>query len=231
MKIRIVLVAGLALVGAAVHADAASLNNTGLNPTLGGVDPYWTLAGTTSSAPTGVHTYDSISNGTFPQPPYIANSTTSGWATPLPAASPYPYDGAGGPGATYTFQTTFYTNTAALDSFTGQYAADNEVVLIKLNGATLYSNTPNVNATEYSYWTGFGAAPGVGFVNGLNTLQITVYNAPYTADYGNPIGLDVQFLTQNIGVPEPAAWALMLAGVGFAGAALRRARRQAPVAV
>lgn len=42
------------------------------------------------------------------------------------------------------------------------------------------------------------------------------------------VGLDAVSLTRNVaGVPEPAAWVLMIGGFGFAGAALRRAPRRA----
>lgn len=41
---------------------------------------------------------------------------------------------------------------------------------------------------------------------------------------------EVAFRTASAGVPEPTTWALMLAGVGLAGAALRRRRAVAAVA-
>lgn len=42
-------------------------------------------------------------------------------------------------------------------------------------------------------------------------------------DYG-PIGSDIAGYLVESAIPEPASWALMIAGFGFAGAALRRRR-------
>ncbi len=231
MKLSAVFLAGFAaatLTGVA-HAGLSNLHNTGLN--AGGVDPYWTLdtAASSTDAPISSSTYDSVVNNVFPQPPYIANSATSGWATPLRVASPYPYDA--GSDGTYVYQVTFNASSTGLaqDFLNGQFAADNAVSLITLNGHTIFTG-PSQGA-EYDSWTGFSAAAGSGlFVAGQNTLQFTLVNDQFAADYGNPAGLNVQF-TSFLAAPEPDAWALMLAGVLGVGAALRLSRRRTIAAV
>ncbi len=55
----------------------------------------------------------------------------------------------------------------------------------------------------------------------MNHLQFVVF------DYGPPTALRVDDLQGTAGaVPEPAAWALMIAGFGGVGAALRSNRRR-----
>ena len=66
--------------------------------------------------------------------------------------------------------------------------------------------------------------PGDGFVN----LKFTEGSQGYHgfADI-TPDG-SLHSITYSAGIPEPAAWALMIAGFGLTGAALRRSR-QAPL--
>jgi len=90
-----------------------------------------------------------------------------------------------------------------------------------------YSHDPvktayNVNI-KGSHYKGIGN-PGDGYVN----LKFTEGSQGYHgfADI-TPDGA-LHSITYSPGVPEPAAWALMIAGFGLTGAALRR-RRQAPL--
>ena len=65
--------------------------------------------------------------------------------------------------------------------------------------------------------------PGDGFVNLKFTEGAQGYHgfADITSDG------TLHAITYSAGIPEPAAWGLMLAGFGLTGAALRRTRRQA----
>jgi hypothetical protein len=74
-------------------------------------------------------------------------------------------------------------------------------------------------------------APGTPFPLGVTDLQTWIRNAPLDPDWlrvgGDIVGNSAFNMTFSLSgdvVPEPAAWALMLAGFGLAGAALRRRR-------
>jgi hypothetical protein len=70
-----------------------------------------------------------------------------------------------------------------------------------------------------------------GYVNGTSSGHVDIYADPvfsfaepvdgYSLSFSNGVGNSV--VTDSLaGVPEPASWALMIAGFGLAGAALRR---------
>jgi hypothetical protein len=124
---------------------------------------------------------------------------------------------------TYGYTTTFTvagatpTGVGYLD---GQFASDNEVASIVLNGVTIYTG-PTDGSSQFTGWTNFSDLGN--FISGTNTLVFNVVN--YAQNGGNPSGLDVQF-TAASAAPEPATWAMMLlgfAGLGFSG--YRRARK------
>ena len=121
----------------------------------------------------------------------------------------------------YTLTFTLTAAQAAGASFTGQFAADNTVTAIMLNGHDLGSGG------GFSSFTGFDAA-APDFKAGQNTLTFDVDN--FAQNGGNPTGLNVQFLSSTAGaVPEPATWSIMLVGFGGLGAALRASRRRLAV--
>jgi hypothetical protein len=108
---------------------------------------------------------------------------------------------------------------------TGQFAADNEVASIVLNGVTIYTG-PTDGSSQFTGWTAFSDLGN--FIQGENTLVFNVVN--YAQPGGNPSGLDVQFVSSA--VPEPATWAMLLlgfAGLGFVGR--RASRRDAAIAI
>jgi hypothetical protein len=204
-----VLVAGTANAATIVGLYSTGVDNSGVAVSGNGADLHWTLNG--GSAFTGA------TNGQFPIGPWVADTAASRWLTPTPnAADSFDPTTDGAYDYTLTFNLT--AAQAAGASFTGQFAADNTVTAIMLNGHDLGSGG------GFSSWTGFDAA-APDFKAGQNTLTFDVDN--FAQNGGNPTGLNVQFLTSTAGaVPEPATWSIMLVGFGGLGAALRASRRR-----
>jgi hypothetical protein len=216
MRFNTILLAGSAL-AVAMAAPAAAVTITGLKNTgvdgsnvavvgVGVTDQHWTLTNGTA--------YVSGQNGVFPlNGPWLADTATSRWITPQPRAGVDLDPVADG---LYFYNlgfslTGFQPGTA---SFSGRFAADNLVTEIRLNGNLLAAS-----GGGFSSWTNFAANSG--FVAGANTLQFVVTNVGQTS--GNPSGLRVEFTASDVtAVPEPASWAMMIAGFGLVGAAMRR---------
>jgi hypothetical protein len=76
----------------------------------------------------------------------------------------------------------------------------------------------SVNSYSLSFGTGFGD-----LVPGLN-------NTFGELDGVVPTYIHESFITAALGVPEPQSWAMLIAGFGLTGAAMRRRRRQVRVA-
>ncbi|SIO46631.1 PEP-CTERM protein-sorting domain-containing protein [Bradyrhizobium erythrophlei] len=203
-------------VGVANATVITDLTNTGVNVT-GGIDNAWIISSSASdpALPNNSPAYTNATNGVFPIPPWVSNSPISSWDTPynpLNSNTDPAVDG------TYKFQTTFNLVGSSSGAFiTGQFAADNEVAAIKVNGTTIYTG-PGFPTSQYSNWTGFSALSG--FVAGSNTIEFDLVN--YAQNGGNPGGLNVQFLTAS--VPEPSTWAMMI--LGFLGVGFMAYRRK-----
>lgn len=204
-------------VGSASASLITGLTNTGVNVT-GVIDNAWTITGGASvpalSYPSPAYT--NTTNNAFPIPPWVPNSPISSWDTPY-----NPLNSNTDPSVTgsYIFSTSFNFAGSLADAFiTGQFAADNSLATIKLNGTTIYTG-PGAPTSQFGSWTAFGATTG--FVLGQNTLEFELLN--YALNGGNPGGLNVQFLTATTSVPEPATWAMMLLGfLGMRWLAYRR---------
>lgn len=219
MKISFVKAATAALLASAVPsvADAAvivGLYNSGVTSggagwaagggatTGNGIDPHWTIAGGTA--------YNGGTNGTWPIGPWLAETTTSRWITPTANAA----DAVVSQVYRLTFDLTGFN--AATASFSGRAATD-DIGNLYLNGALLGP------VGSYTSWTNIAATSG--FVAGVNTLDIEVFNTG-----GGPSGARIEFLESSVdaltaAVPEPATWAMMVLGFTLVGGSLRRRQR------
>ena len=99
----------------------------------------------------------------------------------------------------------------------------------------IYFNDNGVGAREVGIAGGDSGGPG--FVNG-KLASINSYGLTFGTNFGDfggglnsgwgefsgyvPIFIHQDFIAQAVGVPEPASWAMMIAGFGLVGAAMRR---------
>jgi hypothetical protein len=200
---------------AAAPAQAAvvtGLTNTGVDVT-GNIDNTWSITGGSSVPAFSGNAYV---NG--PHPNWIPNSATSSWITPF---DPFNQNTDPSVNGTYHFQTTFTVTGSTLGAFfTGQFAADNVISQILLNGTAIY--TGPASGSQFTGWTAFSANNF--FQLGVNTLEFDVVNYAQSGG-GNPAGLNVQFLTAA--VPEPSTWAMMI--LGFLGVGFLAYRRKTGV--
>jgi len=212
------------------RADVIGLYNTGVNLGAGQVDKAWSIVGG-DSAP-ALHdpapVYANSTNGVFPIGYWLENSAVSSWDTP---SNPLKSDGIDTvTNGYYAWRTRFTVSGRAPSALAFQFAADNEVAWISLNGKRIYSG-PNDGSSQYGFWTPVSADGGL--QNGINTLDFYVVN--YAQNGGNPTGLNVQFapviaafdaasnLSQAPG-PTPGAGLAGLAALALGGLYLRRRR-------
>jgi hypothetical protein len=215
------LASGIVLAAATIFitgtANASPLYNTGVDVS-GGVDLAWSIVGSIPSPPLTSssnpmlsypsNVYPDTSPG-FPIPPWVPNSLISSWDTPFPPPPNSNTDPS--MNGSYIYQETF-TSTGAFTLF-GQFAADNEVAAIILNGTQIYTG-PIDGSSQFTFWTIFSGLTQVG----TNTIDFDVVN--YAQNGGNPSGLDVQFQRDNrVGnTPLPSTWTMLIAGfVGLFG--------------
>lgn len=203
----------LSVIAGPAWADQIGIFNTGVDSSggllaAGAVDPHYTL----TASPSGPGSALVMTTTGFPIGCcWFPNPATSQWISPNST-------GASSPVGSYTYTTTF--DLTGLDPSTavlvGQWATDNNGVMIVLNGNVLMFTTPVVGFTQF-----FPFSITSGFVSGVNTLQFVVENAD-CGGCANPTGLHVQISGTATPVPEPAS--LFLVGSGIAGLWLGRRR-------
>ena len=225
-----VALGALTITSAAQAASIVGLYNTGVNndgtQAANGIDQHWTLDNNVGSTDAFV----SGTQGSFPlNGPWLNENTdtASRWITPTPTAADSVDPRNDG---FYQYSETFDLTAAqaAGASFTGQFAADNGILWIKVNNTAILGSDDGPSLGGFSSWTDFAANSSV-FQAGENTVTFDVDN--FAQDGGNPSGLRVEFQSSTVGgVPEPATWALMIGGFGGMGAMLRRRRRTAALA-
>ena len=199
----------------AAHAVIlTNLYNTGVDAShvalAGGdgiVDSHYTIA---TSGLVGVNPGDATY--TYFNPAYVPESATSRWIS----YSGSPFIGSGAFAVTTTFDLTGYDPTTAAVS--GLWGVDNDGEIF-LNGVSTGFTLTGSSGSNFNALHAFSLNSG--FVAGLNTLTIAV------ADSGPPAAfrLDGLVASANLAVPtipEPAAWALMIAGFAMVGATMRR---------
>jgi len=213
--LRILLATGAAAAalgaGAAHAAAITGLFNTGVDAGgnvlgEGATDSHWLVNGSTQAI-----VYD--------HPSYL-----------LPADARFVAQLAGGDYTTNpnTYSLTFDLTglNAATAQLSGQFEADN-FASIFLNGHLIAQDIQATVFQNFQSFTPFSAT-AADFVSGINTLSVVL------TDTGKPSAMLISGLSGTAdvagGVPEPAAWALMIAGLGLTGATLRRRRAVAVAA-
>lgn len=149
---------------------------------------------------------------------YFAEDADSRWIS-------YASNGGGNtqaPGNTgfYDLTTTFDLTgfIAGTAKITGSWGVDNGGTIL-INGAATNFTLLGVNTQSFNTLRNFTIDSG--FVTGLNTLTLRVTNqgGPTAGRFDNLV------LSADV-VPEPASWAMLIAGFGLVGAAARRRRGQ-----
>jgi hypothetical protein len=224
MNLKMALVAAAlaasSLAGTAAHADAITLFNTGVDatgtPLADGTsgDTHYSLIAAPLGSTTALRVRTSA--GGFPVPPYFGDDSLSAWIGPNNDPQ------VDGPVGLYDYQTTFSLAgfNPATAFISGGWSSDNDGVRILINGVD--SGNPATSFTQFS--AGFAAfSITSGFNSGMNTIDFIVNNG------GGPTALRVEMTgaADLAGVPEPATWAMMLAGFGGVGALMRSRRRVA----
>jgi len=229
MKIlKLVIMASALGLAAQVHA---SLNLSSLDTGAGlyggapgTIDPNWTISllSSTGEPPGGYPTGraylvpNSLGWPLFPAGPWVANDTTSSWIT----YSNPTQTGGDNTGGTYQYQLRF---TSASSGVVGvRWLSDNNSTLIVNGGAVGTRPNPDIpDPNNYTPFDGWNTPIAINIVQGLNTIDLDVYNIPQ--DSGNPTGGRVEFTA----VPEPTtliAGALLL--LPFGATTLRILRRR-----
>ena len=152
----------------------------------------------------------------------------------------------------FTYGSTV-TDVYANNKYTGYTGAAGVLTAVNGSGIGSFSATPTLPAIGESYGSGPVALASVadayvkfddfsGHLYSLATPSADYYlHVAFTDTGGSEVGyltldssggiaqIDYQAAGSGPAVPEPAAWALMFAGVAMTGGALRRSRRRSAV--
>lgn len=195
-----------AVVVSGVYNTGVGTNGAALAAGDGQVDPHYVVVATNNPAVTvGANAL------TYYNPAYLQDG-------PLSRIVNATGNGSGFNGTSTTFETTFSLRgyDALNATLSGQTLFDN-LGSVSLNGHVILPM-----ATSFQSLTPFGT--NANFFNaGLNKLDFTLNNQ------GGPEAFQVAGLTVTAAptgtVPEPASWALMVAGFGLVGVSVRRRSR------
>lgn len=172
----------------APNAAISALWGTGLGETGqplqdGAPDPHYQIV----SGPNGVTAGAAVAtNNTWPVGfAWLANTTVSRWISPKADQTQ------GSPAGTYVYRTVFTVSagSAASVAINGRFAADDELLDIRLNGASL-----GTSGAGFDRWISFSISRG--FVEGTNTLEFVVSNASTSV---NPTGFRVEMSAAGSG--------------------------------
>ncbi len=178
------------------------------------IDPHYTIV----SAPTGVIPSGSTSADAYTTP---AGSKNAPPAIDTEWIAPNPGNSFTEPEGNYDYQTQFSLTgfIASTAMIKGEFAADNSLVEVLLNGVVV----PGISGGGLESLTGF--VIDTGFKSGVNTLDFIVHNDATTPNNNNPTGLLVVMSgTATVAVPEPCS--LVIAAIGCAAiGCFHRSRR------
>ena len=181
---------------------ASGPGESGNNPP-GIVDPHWSLI----QAPTGATVYGDDAFTIAAGGKNVLAPSGTQWIGPNPSSS------FNAPPGDYTYQTTFslagFVASSAI--IQGQFAADNDVASITLNGGSvpLSSHGNLLSLTDFTISSGF--------VSGVNTLDFIVVNL---GSEPSPTGLLVDFTSATASiVAEPTSLFLLAMGCCVVGCA------------
>jgi hypothetical protein len=185
-------------------------DNTGNVLSTGSVDPHYPLV--SSPIGSGAAFVVDLGSGSpiTPSGPWLADNSVSEWTAPAADQSHFTTLGQ------YDYHTTFSLaglnpSTAVLE---GNWTSDNAAV-IDLNG----NPTGNTLSSEpFGAFSPFFITSG--FTSGVNVLDFIVTNSPAGSAIADPTRLNVDFTSAaaspstSPSIPEPSAFAIMLAGIG-----------------
>lgn len=116
--------------------------------------------------------------------------------------------------------TNLYSLTESVDALSG-FGSNSDRVTVDFSGVTLAAGT---------YWIGLSSLDGIKVWNSYDGGQgsIVPTQRQLQGDSGNyaPSIYNLGYVLYGtpVGVPEPAAWGMLIGGFGLAGAAMRRRR-------
>ena len=218
-------VAAIVLASGAHATSIPGLYNTGVTSTgavlakNGDTDSHWTITPANTGVTRAATTYNVDPNGCT-----YACTSDAAWLG---------VSGTGNQSYSYSLNFDLTGLDAATASLSGLFGVDNEASIF-LNGHLIGSFLADHDTSQNSY-DAFQtlhqfSASAADFVAGMNTLTF------FVTDYDAPSALVVSGLggtAAHLGnggdhdsgaVPESATWAMMLAGFGLTGAAMRRSR-------